>query len=468
MGDKTMFVAGGSQRSGMVMFHNNFRFVRHKSLNDDVMRWTCAGRRKWGCKAFVKTSGSEVIDAREDHTHDLHNASVAEDMPRSAKQDQYCDEKDMKMEIKTEHEEEPSETDDDSNFTAPTIYVDEYGMCVDGARNSSNVEMRNSSVEEQRYFVVPEYGNGKDSRSENGEIENYRRRRTQRAEKVKRSSNFTEEERQCLIRLALARKNAILNNRTDGYSTRVKNRAWAEIQAAYNSSGVGPPRDAGCLRMKLSAIRREIRLFDQQLRASKGEPSERPVRPLTEEEIALRDVMRHGLMGRNSLSDSDGGSSYDVPPGLEQRETSKDLVMNFSNVTSRLQEKHPASERVNGCSETATPLNGNPSPATVPTVCTVTTDVAAFAAPNRTPTADTTFQRRPTLKRKMTSAADFERIAKLRMAVLEKKNRLYEMHLSRAAILRQTATIERDVAAMEKERTMVLLEIAKKQLKSIE
>ncbi|CAB0019325.1 unnamed protein product [Nesidiocoris tenuis] len=85
MSDKTMFVAGGSQRSGMVMFHNNFRFVRHKSLNDDVMRWTCAGRRKWGCKAFVKTSGSEVIDAREDHTHDLHNASVTEDMPRSAK-----------------------------------------------------------------------------------------------------------------------------------------------------------------------------------------------------------------------------------------------------------------------------------------------------------------------------------------------------------------------------------------------
>ena len=70
---ETVFVPGGSKRGNEVLFRDNFKFVAQKLLKDGEMRWTCAKRHQFQCKAALKTRANKVIEAREDHSHEADN-----------------------------------------------------------------------------------------------------------------------------------------------------------------------------------------------------------------------------------------------------------------------------------------------------------------------------------------------------------------------------------------------------------
>lgn len=54
-----------------------------------------------------------------------------------------------------------------------------------------------------------------------------------------RSSNFTNNERTLLLRLANLKKNVIENHRTDGQSNTAKEQEWKNIERSFNAENLG-------------------------------------------------------------------------------------------------------------------------------------------------------------------------------------------------------------------------------------
>lgn len=57
------------------------------------------------------------------------------------------------------------------------------------------------------------------------------------AEKRKRSQNFTDDEKQKLIKLLMQHKDIILSKKTDGSTNEAKLSAWMQITASFNATG---------------------------------------------------------------------------------------------------------------------------------------------------------------------------------------------------------------------------------------
>ncbi|CAB3230622.1 unnamed protein product [Arctia plantaginis] len=124
--------------------------------------------------------------------------------------------------------------------------------------------------------------------------------------KRERSVNFTHEETDLLVSLVEAKKQIIENKKSDAATWQDKEKAWKEIETAFNASSGSVFRNHKHLKLKYEAMKKDIRKKRAMIRADRcktgGGMSTTPV--LTRAEQKVQEMIRLSIE-ENESSDSD-------------------------------------------------------------------------------------------------------------------------------------------------------------------
>ncbi|XP_063238735.1 uncharacterized protein LOC134540137 [Bacillus rossius redtenbacheri] len=125
-----------------------------------------------------------------------------------------------------------------------------------------------------------------------------------------RGNNFTNEEKQYLIDLAVSYKHILENKKTDSVTWKDKVKAWDKIAGKFNAvvGGDGPARSAKSLRSKYECTKKEIRkkhAFHKREMMTTGGGPYTPITKDDPSEEKLKAVIAMSVVGLDSNFDND-------------------------------------------------------------------------------------------------------------------------------------------------------------------